>query len=116
MGYSVFFLLASVKVFTSRTASKLWHGTGSVLGTHWVGQALKYPFSKTFQAYNKVVGWISPGLVNGSRISTTLTSTNQAALSSLLAGIKSGTITKLDQEITNHWDSAVHTAAMRWGM
>ena len=26
------------------------------------------------------------------------------------------TLTKLDQEITNHWDSAVHTAAMRWGM
>ena len=26
------------------------------------------------------------------------------------------TLTKLDQEITNHWDTAVHTAAMRWGM
>ena len=26
------------------------------------------------------------------------------------------TLTKLDHEITNHWDSAVHTAAMRWGM
>ena len=26
------------------------------------------------------------------------------------------TLTKLDQELVNHWDSAVHTAAMRWGM
>ena len=26
------------------------------------------------------------------------------------------TITKLDQELVNHWDSAVHTASMRWGM
>ena len=26
------------------------------------------------------------------------------------------TITKLDQELINHWDSAVHTAGMRWGM
>ena len=26
------------------------------------------------------------------------------------------TITKLDQEIINHWDSPVHTAAMRWKM
>ena len=26
------------------------------------------------------------------------------------------TITKLDQELVKHWDSAVHTAAMRWGM
>ena len=26
------------------------------------------------------------------------------------------TITKLDQELVNHWDSAVHTAGMRWGM
>ena len=26
------------------------------------------------------------------------------------------TLTKLDQELVKHWDSAVHTAAMRWGM
>ena len=26
------------------------------------------------------------------------------------------TITKLDQELVNHWDTAVHTAGMRWGM
>ena len=26
------------------------------------------------------------------------------------------TLTKLDQELAKHWDSAVHTAAMRWGM
>ena len=26
------------------------------------------------------------------------------------------TITKLDQELVNHWDSAVHTAGMRWGI
>ena len=26
------------------------------------------------------------------------------------------TITKLDQEIINHWDSPVHTAALRWKM
>ena len=26
------------------------------------------------------------------------------------------TLTKLDQETANHWDSAVHTAAIRWGM
>ena len=26
------------------------------------------------------------------------------------------TLTKLDQELANHWDSAVHTAALRWGM
>ena len=26
------------------------------------------------------------------------------------------TLTKLDQELVNHWDSAVHTASMRWGM
>ena len=26
------------------------------------------------------------------------------------------TITKLDQELVKHWDSPVHTAAMRWGM
>ena len=25
-------------------------------------------------------------------------------------------ITKLDQELVNHWDTAVHTAGMRWGM
>ena len=26
------------------------------------------------------------------------------------------TITKLDQELVNHWDTPVHTAGMRWGM
>ena len=26
------------------------------------------------------------------------------------------TLTKLDEEIAKHWDSKVHTAAMRWGM
>ena len=26
------------------------------------------------------------------------------------------TLTRLDQELVNHWDSAVHTASMRWGM
>jgi len=26
------------------------------------------------------------------------------------------TITKLDQEIINYWDSPVHTAALRWKM
>ena len=26
------------------------------------------------------------------------------------------TITKLDQELVNHWDTAVHTAGMRWGI
>ena len=26
------------------------------------------------------------------------------------------TITKLDQELVNHWDTSVHTAGMRWGM
>ena len=26
------------------------------------------------------------------------------------------TITKLDQQIINHWDSPVHTAALRWKM
>ncbi len=26
------------------------------------------------------------------------------------------TITKLDQELANHWDTSVHTAGMRWGM
>ena len=26
------------------------------------------------------------------------------------------TLTKLDQELVKHWDSAVHTPAMRWGM
>ena len=26
------------------------------------------------------------------------------------------TITKLDQELKKHWDSPVHTAAMRWGL
>jgi hypothetical protein len=25
-------------------------------------------------------------------------------------------IEKLDQEIVKHWDSPVHTAALRWGM
>jgi dihydroxyacetone kinase-like protein len=26
------------------------------------------------------------------------------------------TLTKLDEELVKHWDSNVHTAAMRWGM
>ena len=26
------------------------------------------------------------------------------------------TVTKLDQKITEHWDSPVHTAALRWKM
>ena len=26
------------------------------------------------------------------------------------------TVTKLDQKISEHWDSSVHTAALRWKM
>ena len=26
------------------------------------------------------------------------------------------TLTKLDEELLKHWDSSVHTAAMRWGV
>ncbi len=91
----------TIKVFTQRTASKLWTGGGKLLGSTAITNWARYPIVKLIQMHDKVFRFISPGIVKATSKLTNRSFMNRVTyretMEQIVVGIKNKTITNLNQ-------------------